>query len=498
MTRKRPIQLTERERDVMALAIEGLSNKEIGRRLDISHRTVEIHRARLLEKMGAKTLLDLVCIANARLKMEADELVALYDHAPCACHSIGPDGTYIRINDTELEWLGYERDAVIGKKKPSDFYTPVGKEDFQQRFPEFVRDGHVEGREYDLICKGGVIKRVILSANAIKDSGGNFLTSHAVMHDITDLNVEQETLRRLTLEQQAILDSELVGVAKVQDRHIVWRNKSMDHLFGYELGELDKAPTRVLYPDDVSYQTTEDSADRALNAHGAYRTQLEMVRKDGERIWVDMSCRQMPGNCAETLWTLIDCTEHKKEQESVEWLAYHDELTGLPNRSLLADRFHQVVPQTERSKRLLAICCLALDGFKLINDRLGHEVGDTLLMEVARRLQASIRANDTACRLGGDQFVLLLTDLENVEEYERVLKRVIDEIAKPIELDDAGGTHITASIGVTLYPFDGDTPEMLLHHADQAMHQAKQLGRNRVCLFSDSRPGQATLRDQSE
>ncbi len=488
MTRKDATQLTGRERDVMALALEGLSNKDMARRLGISDRTVETHKARVLHKLGARTVLDLVSIADAKLKAEVDELKDLYEHAPCASHSTGPDQLYMRVNETELEWLGCQRDALIGKRKPSDFYTPEGQELFQQRFPKFIRDGHVEGLEYDLVCRGGAIRHIILSANAIRDSGGRFLASRSVMHDITDLNVAQDVLRLLALEQQAILDNELVGIAKVRNRRIVWQNRAMEHLFGYDLGELEGAPTRTLYADDASYMIAGEAAYSALEAYGVYRTQLELARKDGTKFWVDMSAMLLPGKGAETLWMLMDSTALKKHQERVEWLAYHDTLTGLPNRALLSDRFHQIAAQTERSKRLVAVCCLDLDEFKLVNDRFGHETGDKLLKEVARRIEGSIRASDTLCRLGADEFVLLLTDLESVEEYERALRRVIDAIDKPISIGEPGLTQVSASIGVTLFPLDAVTPDMLLDHADQAMYQAKKFGRNKVCLFSpDSR-----------
>jgi diguanylate cyclase (GGDEF)-like protein len=189
---------------------------------------------------------------------------------------------------------------------------------------------------------------------------------------------------------------------------------------------------------------------------------------------------------------LADITQLKKHEDEVERIAYHDILTGLPNRLLVSDRLNQALAQAERSKRMLAVCYLDLDGFKPINDQFGHETGDKVLIEIAHRMQASVRTNDSVGRLGGDEFVLLLTNLVNAEEYQVVLQRVIDAINKPLALDETTEVKVTASIGITLFPSDSSEPDILLRHADQAMYQAKQSGRNRVCLFTPDIPEDAT------
>jgi len=151
---------------------------------------------------------------------------------------------------------------------------------------------------------------------------------------------------------------------------------------------------------------------------------------------------------------------------------------------LVEDRLNQALTQAQRGNQLLVVCYLDLDGFKPVNDRFGHVAGDKLLIEVARRMQATVRAHDSVGRLGGDEFVLLLTNLENAGEYQLILQRVIKEIMQPIEIDDASMVTVGVSIGVTLYPADGEDSDILLRHADQAMYQAKRSGRNRVCLFT--------------
>ena len=155
----------------------------------------------------------------------------------------------------------------------------------------------------------------------------------------------------------------------------------------------------------------------------------------------------------------------------------------MPNRQLISDRLSQAIALAERTHQLLAVCYLDLDGFKSVNDQFGHEAGDKLLIEVAHRMQAAVRANDTVGRMGGDEFVLLLSNLEQDEDYHIVLQRVIDSINLPIFLDDVNQVTVSASIGITLFPTDKNDADTLLRRADQAMYQAKKSGRNRVCSF---------------
>ncbi|HAS84381.1 MAG TPA: diguanylate cyclase, partial [Verrucomicrobia bacterium] len=174
---------------------------------------------------------------------------------------------------------------------------------------------------------------------------------------------------------------------------------------------------------------------------------------------------------------LIDVAERKRAEEHLEHLTYHDALTHLPNRVLLTDRLQQAMAQTERDQQRLAVCYLDLDGFKPINEAFGRHYGNQVLVEVAQRLKASVRAGDTVARLGGDEFVLLLGDLADVQEGEQALDRVMTALRVPFTVCGSAQT-VTASMGVTLYPDDPTDPDTLLRHTDQAMYTAKQAGGN--------------------
>jgi len=180
-----------------------------------------------------------------------------------------------------------------------------------------------------------------------------------------------------------------------------------------------------------------------------------------------------------------DITQMKEQQKSLELMAHYDVLTQLPNRALFSDRFKRAISHSKRSKTLLAICFLDLDHFKPVNDNFGHDIGDKLLIEVADRIKAVIREEDTVSRQGGDEFALLLADIESTAQCENLLDRLHHALAMPYIID--GISHnISASSGTTLYPVDNADIDTLVRHADQAMYQAKLAGRNTYHLFNAS------------
>ena len=223
----------------------------------------------------------------------------------------------------------------------------------------------------------------------------------------------------------------------------------------------------------------------SLADHGYWQGEIWNRRKDGE-VYVEMltitAVRNDIGGVDHYVGIFSDVTALKEQHRRLEHMAHYDALTQLPNRTLLADRLQLGLAQADRLRNLLAICFLDLDEFKPVNDRLGHEAGDKLLVEVAQRLKHWVRAGDTVARLGGDEFVLLLVGLDSVQEVDRTLERIISALAEPYLLKDERIT-ISASVGVTIYPLDEADPDLLLRHADQAMYAAKQAGRNRYHLF---------------
>ena len=338
--------------------------------------------------------------------------------------------------------------------------------------------------EEPLMTSGGKSIWLRTSKVPLRNQDNEIIGLLGIYENITEHKRAKDKLEQLSGEQQAMLDNELVGIVRTQNRRIVWNNKAVNRIYGYGPGELEGQSVRILYPDDADFLAKGEDIYAQLNSHGSYRAQVEMVRKDGEKLWIDINGAHLSGTNDEFLWLLADITPIKKYQDEVEQIAFHDILTGLPNRLLVSDRLKQSLAQAERAEQSLAVCYLDLDGFKPVNDSFGHEAGDKLLIEIARRLQTSVRANDTVGRLGGDEFVLLLTNLENTHEVYEVLQRVMEAIAQPVVIDETHEVNVTASIGIALFPQDSKDPDTLLRHADQAMYVAKESGKNRYFLFN--------------
>ncbi|MDG4812573.1 PAS domain S-box protein [Hydrogenovibrio sp. 3SP14C1] len=188
------------------------------------------------------------------------------------------------------------------------------------------------------------------------------------------------------------------------------------------------------------------------------------------------------GSTQNYLALFTDITSQKEQQKQLEHIAHYDALTELPNRSLLADRLQQAIFASQRHDSMFAVLFIDLDGFKQVNDQHGHEAGDELLVEVSNRMKTVLREEDTLARIGGDEFVVVLANLEDFNDCEMILGRLLESISEPIDVQ--GGTvGVTASIGVTFYPRDNVDAEILIRHADHAMYQAKQMGKNQYRYF---------------
>jgi len=225
-----------------------------------------------------------------------------------------------------------------------------------------------------------------------------------------------------------------------------------------------------------------------LNEHGHWQGEIWNRTKSGilyaELLTISALVNDN-GDVINYVGMFSDITQTKRQQEELTLMAHYDVLTGLPNRSLFVDRFKQAIAHSKRTKTQLAVCFLDLDKFKPINDNYGHEAGDQILIEVADRINHCIREVDTVSRQGGDEFTLLLNDISSINQCEQTLTRIHLALSQPYVIDDVPHT-LSASSGFTLYPTDEGDIDTLLRHADQAMYQSKQLGRNQFHFFNAS------------
>lgn len=275
-----------------------------------------------------------------------------------------------------------------------------------------------------------------------------------------------------------------ICITDAQER-IVDVNPRFCELTGYARDEVLGKTPRLL---KSGHQTPDFYAAmwQAIARDGHWQGEVWNRNRDGRLYAVRLTVSAVAdgrGAVTHYVGVLSDITADMENRERLERIAHYDVLTGVPNRALLADRLRQAIAQTQRTRTLLAVCYLDLDGFKLINDQYGHEAGDRVLVEVAERLRHCLRGGDTVARLGGDEFVLLLLGLNQVAECQAAVERTLEALNRPIQVGGALAP-ISASIGVTVYPVDDAEPDALLRHADLAMYQAKQEGKNRYHMAS--------------
>jgi diguanylate cyclase (GGDEF)-like protein/PAS domain S-box-containing protein len=292
-------------------------------------------------------------------------------------------------------------------------------------------------------------------------------TRLVIAQDVTERRRNEERYRTL-------IERNLAGVYRTStDGSIIDCNDAFARMFGYETREEMLAQTaQSLYfePADRDRLVEMIEEQKTLS-----NQELRMRRNDGAPIWVIENVTLMEDGVLEG--TIIDITDRKTAQQQVEYQAYHDSLTGLPNRLLFRDRITMALAHAKRTKRGAAVVFLDIDQFKLVNDTLGHTIGDRLLQVIAARLVSCVRGEDTVARMGGDEFTILVAEVGDRRASSVVAQKVLESIRRPIVVDDHE-LFVTASVGVAVYPEDGDDAETLLKNADRAMYRAKDSGRN--------------------
>ncbi len=316
-----------------------------------------------------------------------------------------------------------------------------------------------------------------------RDENGKPLRMLGIVQDISERKRADEKLK---LSARVFSDAHEGIMITDANARILDVNTAFTEITGYSRDEVIGQNPKLLKSDrqDRHFYLT---LWNKLLTEGHWQGEIWNKHKNGHiyaQLLTISALRDDTGATINFLGLFSDITESKMHQQKLEYLAHYDPLTGLPNRSLFADRFMQAIAHSKRTNSLLAVCYLDLDGFKPVNDGFGHETGDELLVEVAKRIKSNLRECDTVSRLGGDEFALLLQDLGKQPQCEETLKRIHKTLAEPFILQGQP-IRIGASSGLTLYPLDNIEPDTLLRHADQAMYQAKHAGRNCYRVYQD-------------
>ena len=298
-----------------------------------------------------------------------------------------------------------------------------------------------------------------------------------------------------------------IMVCRIDDGRVIHVNQAFCRLSGYKPHEVVERSR-----DDLALWAGDDDTRRALQqlreARAAQNLEMVLVARDGGRRDMLVSSEKTTINDEPCVLTVArDVTEQKRAEHRMAYLANFDHLTGLPNRTLFRDRLLGAMQRARRAERLVALLYLDLDRFKQVNDSLGHQVGDALLMQVADRLQGCVRSTDsvaharpqeaalanTVARLGGDEFTVVLEGIKHIDEITLIAQRIIEGVAAPFDLEGRQ-VYVGASIGITIYPFDDVDLDNLVRNADAAMYRAKALGRNNFQFYTDDLNANAEAR----
>jgi diguanylate cyclase (GGDEF)-like protein/PAS domain S-box-containing protein len=315
---------------------------------------------------------------------------------------------------------------------------------------------------------------------------GDLALLEMVANNFWALLQRNQSHRKLELDAEVFRISREAVMITDASTNILSVNEAFTEITGYTREEAIGVTPRLLksgQQDDLFYSKMWAE----INQQGRWQGEIWNRRKNGEIYpqWLGITAaKNERGEVSEYIAIFMDIGDYKQAQDRIEKLAFYDPLTGLANRTLLRDRVQQALFLAQRNHHMAGLIYLDLDNFKVVNDSLGHQIGDELLVQVARLLVACVRDTDTVSRLGGDEFVVLLSDVGNPENVVEVSQKILKSMAKPFKINDHLIT-VTCSIGACAYPMDGEDFDVLLQRADTAMYQAKADGRNNWKLFTD-------------
>jgi diguanylate cyclase (GGDEF)-like protein/PAS domain S-box-containing protein len=398
--------------------------------------------------------------------------------------SVDAAGRFTFVNDSASQRIyGYTAEEMVGKP-----FTELMTEDQARKdlvVFERIKAGH-RAFNYRTVHLRKDGSPVHLSFNAVVElsPAGEVLGTTGTAADVSDLVRYAAELERSEERYRLLFENATEPIGVAQDGRIVFFNRAVIEATGYETDEIRVLPfADLIHPDDRAMVV--DRHLRRLEGEVFPSTYvLRIVRKNGEIRHMNLSgvSIQWEGRPA-TLNFFSDITARVNAEAELEFQAYHDPLTGLPNRALFADRLNLALARARRHQEPIAVLYADLDHLKRVNDTLGHTIGDLLLKQVALRFRSTVREEDTVARFGGDEFVVLLGRLKDGSVAARVAEKLITRMNEPMEV--GGHTlRVTTSIGVSSWPTDGDDAETLLKNADNALYQAKEHGRNSYRMFA--------------
>ena len=403
---------------------------------------------------------------------------------------IDPIWTMEYVSEGCHKLTGYRTDELVFNNRVSydQMTLPEDRERVSRTILAALEDNAAFDVEYRIRRADGQTRWVLERGVGLHNAHGQLAWVEGFIQDISDRMEASEALYEAMRRLSSIFEHATEGIFQTTpEGSYLNANPALARIYGHTspaalIAHLHDIPRQL-------YVLPERRAEfvRLMQEQGAvHNFESQVYRRDGGIIWISENARAVKnadGSVQFFEGTVVDITARKQHDAELEYQASHDSLTGLPNRSLLHDRIEQAIVKARRDRQLVAVVFVDLDHFKLINDSLGHHVGDRLLLEVSDRLVACVRGHDSVARQGGDEFVLVLTELHDENEIIAIVSRLLETISQPW-VDNGQEYGLSCSVGISCFPQDGDDPDALLRCADTAMYKAKSSGRGTYDFYT--------------
>ncbi|MGZ5571269.1 MAG: sensor domain-containing protein [Usitatibacter sp.] len=425
----------------------------------------DITEQRLAELMALGKEREIRMLAN-----NVPALIAYFDAQSLECRF---------ANKAYAHMWGWDETSIVGHT----VQEVIGEQGYREIEPHIRRTQRGESVTYERTIAAADGGKRVLEVNLLpqRDAHGKTLTAVVLIHDITRHRVAEAAVRESEVRLRKFTEAAQAGIVFHEDGIITDCNDAILRLTGYSHDEL--------VGSEIIKHVVPERREEALDVlrrglESAYES--EILAKDGTRIPVEFEGRVMPFNGKVYRLSMVrDIRRRRASQARIDFLAHHDLLTGLPNRALLHDRLEFILEAAKRRGTQAAVLFIDLDNFKTVNDSLGHVAGDALLKVIAERIPKALRSVDVVSRHGGDEFLVVLPELEGEQDPVPVAEKLLAVITEPMELEGQS-ISVSPSIGISVYPRDGATADALIKNADAAMYLAKERGRNNYQFFNES------------
>ena len=439
-----------------------------------------LYAASIIQDMTARKKLE------GDLRASSETLRALIAASPLAIYIYNPDGTIRLWNRAAERIFGWKAEEVVGR--PNPIVPPEKQEEYADLWSQVAEGETLAGMELVRWKKDGSPITISMSTAAMRDSSLRTIGIMSIAEDITSRKEIERSLRESEERFRSIFEGAAAGMTTITiEGSYLQVNPAFSRFVGYSQQELTNGmrAADITHPDDREKTAQFLEAARA-GVRNAFHYEKRFIHRDGRTLWSHVTTtwlQNRDGTSRYAVALMQDITERKLAAQQIEQLAYFDPLTGLPNRTLLADRLKQLLARSRRDKHPTGLLSIDLDRFKGVNDAQGRSAGDQLLMEVAARLKTLVRASDTVARLGSDEFAVALSAADPEQAVTTMAQKIMGIFSDPFHID---GQEIfsTISMGIALYPMDGNDADSLMRSAGMAMTAAKEHGKNQYRFFS--------------